>query len=186
MVCSMSQGNNRDLRVGNADRDKAMECLQDLYAAGYLTVSEFDERTRLACAAVTRGEITDLFVDLPRQAFSSRGNLPAPQGGREVARTSFNLPEAAKPRAGGKGQRLGIALISTIGLVGIAGIDLPGFGFAALLIPVVWILLYVMKVGPQSWYQPTPTMLERSAEQLRQLGYNARGRGDTYDPFRDR
>ncbi|MBN9644515.1 DUF1707 domain-containing protein [Corynebacterium sp. CCM 8862] len=182
----MNQGNNRDLRVGNADRDKAMQCLQDLYAAGYLTVSEFDERTRLACAATTRGEITDLFTDLPRQAFTNRGNLPATTQSQQVTRTSFNLPEITKPRASGKSQRLGVALISTIGLVAISGINVPGFGFAALLIPVVWILLYVMKVGPASWYQPTPTMLQRSAEQIRQLGSSVRGSTDSFDPFRDR
>ncbi|MQY29982.1 hypothetical protein NRB56_55760 [Nocardia sp. RB56] len=42
-----------------------MRRLSDHFAAGRLTVTEFDERTGVVAAAVTRGDLAKVFVDLP-------------------------------------------------------------------------------------------------------------------------
>lgn len=50
--------------------------------------------------------------------------------------------------------------LATIGAFG-AGLvfDAPA---VLLIIPVVFILLYVIKIGPESWHTPSPEALERS------------------------
>ncbi|WP_433661907.1 DUF1707 SHOCT-like domain-containing protein [Nocardia sp. CA-128927] len=54
-----------EVRVGTAEREDAMQRLSDHFAAGRLSVAEFDERSAVIAAAVTRGDITPVFADLP-------------------------------------------------------------------------------------------------------------------------
>lgn len=56
---------DRNLRVGDFERDDATARLSDHFAAGRLSRSEFDERTTQAFSARTRGELDDVMVDLP-------------------------------------------------------------------------------------------------------------------------
>ena len=44
---------------------------------------------------------------------------------------------------------------------------LLGGAVAAALIPILWILLYVAKVGPSSWHAPSVRQIEK--EQLREI-----------------
>lgn len=53
------------LRIGDAERDQAILHLQDHFAAGRLTGSEFDERLSLAIRARTAHDLAVLFTDLP-------------------------------------------------------------------------------------------------------------------------
>ena len=41
---------------------------------------------------------------------------------------------------------------------------LAGGAAAAALIPIVWILLYVAKIGPQSWHAPSVRQIERQQQ----------------------
>jgi hypothetical protein len=55
-----------DLRVSDADRDRAISELSEHYQAGRLTADEFDERSGHALQARTAKELAVLFADLPR------------------------------------------------------------------------------------------------------------------------
>jgi uncharacterized membrane protein len=53
------------MRIGDAERDRAVSTLADHYAAGRLTKDEYDERTTQAWAARFEHDIDPLFEDLP-------------------------------------------------------------------------------------------------------------------------
>jgi len=55
-----------DLRVGDADRDRALCELSAAFQAGRITAGEFDERSGHALAARTGKDLTTLLADLPR------------------------------------------------------------------------------------------------------------------------
>ena len=52
-------------RIGDADRDRAAECLREHLAQGRLTQDEFDDRLTTALGAKTSSELEPLFADLP-------------------------------------------------------------------------------------------------------------------------
>ena len=54
------------VRIGDAERDKAVSDLGDHFAAGRLTREEFDVRVDQAMAARFDSDLQPLFVDLPR------------------------------------------------------------------------------------------------------------------------
>lgn len=53
------------LRVGTAERERAVALLHDAVGAGYLDLQEFEERSTQAYAARTRGELRPVLEDLP-------------------------------------------------------------------------------------------------------------------------
>jgi hypothetical protein len=53
------------LRVGDAERDRAVEALREHFAAGRLDADELDERLDAALTARTRADLARLFTDLP-------------------------------------------------------------------------------------------------------------------------
>jgi len=55
-----------DLRVSDADRDRAVSELSGHFQAGRLTIEEFEERSGQAVAARTGKDLAVLFADLPR------------------------------------------------------------------------------------------------------------------------
>lgn len=76
-----------DLRVGNPERERAIVLLNDAFSAGYLEISEFEERSAVAYGARTRGELRGVLAQLPvaGQLFPdavarSAGVVPAPAG----------------------------------------------------------------------------------------------------------
>ncbi|GAB0104044.1 hypothetical protein JMUB6875_30180 [Nocardia sp. JMUB6875] len=54
-----------EIRIGTAEREDAMKRLSDHFAAGRLSVAEFDERSGIVAAALTRGDLDQVFTDLP-------------------------------------------------------------------------------------------------------------------------
>lgn len=60
-------GSTHDLaiRIGDAEREAAMSMLGEHLSSGRLDLAEFETRTGLVAAARTRGELEELFVDLP-------------------------------------------------------------------------------------------------------------------------
>ena len=54
-----------ELRVGDAERDAVVAQLRTHLGAGRLTIEEFEERTGLALAARTTGDLVPLTSDLP-------------------------------------------------------------------------------------------------------------------------
>jgi uncharacterized protein DUF1707 len=54
-----------DLRVSDADRDRALAELSEAFRVGRITADEFDQRSGQALAARTGKELTTLIADLP-------------------------------------------------------------------------------------------------------------------------
>jgi hypothetical protein len=55
----------RDIRIGDAEREHALELLGTHLGEGRLTVDEFGERSARVATAKTRGDLYALFGDLP-------------------------------------------------------------------------------------------------------------------------
>jgi hypothetical protein len=70
---------SREVRIGDAERDRAVAALGDHYAAGRLSREEFDERIEQAMQARFDRDLRPLFVDLPVSANSEP--RPAATGG---------------------------------------------------------------------------------------------------------
>ncbi|TFI41340.1 DUF1707 domain-containing protein [Rhodococcus sp. 1R11] len=75
-----------EIRIGTADREKALDVLGQHFSEGRLTVPEFDERSATIASATTRGQLESVFVD-----------LPAASGTASVARSDAGNP-AVKDR----------------------------------------------------------------------------------------
>jgi hypothetical protein len=69
-----------DLRVSDADRERAVSLLREHTVAGRLTLEELSERVELAYAARTEGELAAVASDLPAPATAVAA--PAPRGRR--------------------------------------------------------------------------------------------------------
>ena len=69
-----------DLRVSDADRDRALAELSEHFQAGRLTLEEFDERSGQALRAKTARELAGLFTDLPAAQSRTAGAVVVPAG----------------------------------------------------------------------------------------------------------
>jgi hypothetical protein len=76
-------------RIGDAERDRAVQELQAHHAAGRLDLAEFDERMQAALQARTNADLVPLFRDLPSTDFSAQA----------LALPSYGEPPAPAPRA---------------------------------------------------------------------------------------
>ncbi|WP_433760162.1 DUF1707 SHOCT-like domain-containing protein [Nocardia sp. CA-135398] len=52
-------------RITVTERERALEQLSHHLGTGRLSLTEFDERSAIAAAATTKGQLAELFVDLP-------------------------------------------------------------------------------------------------------------------------
>ncbi|GGG79836.1 DUF1707 SHOCT-like domain-containing protein [Corynebacterium pelargi] len=143
-----------DYRIGDEERRQAMEQLGAHYAQGRLTFVEYDERVQQVAAATMRSELLQMFDDLPQHQ-------------RTIAPTQmYSLEEIEASRKSGRNIRGGIMGLSSVAVLAL----ISGWEQLAplfFLIPAVYILLYVMKVGPASWHAPSPKQLER--ERIREI-----------------
>jgi len=64
------------LRASHADREQAVEVLQDAFVQGRLTKDEFDSRVGHALASRTHGDLSALTADLPAGAPAPRPPRP--------------------------------------------------------------------------------------------------------------
>ena len=67
-----------DLRVSDADRDRAISALSEHFQAGRITADEFDERSSQALQSRTGKELAALFTDLPRSGAVVTSPPPRP------------------------------------------------------------------------------------------------------------
>jgi hypothetical protein len=109
----------RPVRIGDAERDEALDKLGDHFAAGRLTREELDERTGTAMGARFDSDLEALFRDLPAPSRAVVARRPRPQG-------AAVLPVAV------------MALVPLLVLAVVASIVLHG---PVLLGPVVWLLV---------------------------------------------
>ena len=73
-------GREADIRVGTADRERAVALLSDHFTAGRIDVGEYEQRCAAATAARTRGDLHAVFDDLPEPhpEFDPQDDEPAP------------------------------------------------------------------------------------------------------------
>ena len=72
--------NQRELRIGDRERDAAVTALGEHYVAGRLTKDEYDERSAVAWRARTNSDLAPLFVDLPALQLPERVTGPSTRG----------------------------------------------------------------------------------------------------------
>lgn len=150
------------MRLSDAERTDAVNDLAQALGEGRLTMDEFEDRTDAVMQATTRRELAEVFMDIPTKA-SSELKIYS-QG--EVARAyqSTRKPRLATALVGSLGLFFG-AIASFAALSGVTA-ALTGTGLL-FLIPALWIMLYVAKVGPESWHRPSPRQIER--QRMREL-----------------
>ena len=119
-----------EVRIGHAERQAAIDALNEHFSAGRLTLHEFDERTARAIAAITRTELEPLFQDLP--ALGTAPTMPAVPG-RQQESTPLRkrLPRDTI-----------MALTPFVAVVLFFILDFPNDWLLFLLIPVMGIVLY--------------------------------------------
>lgn len=148
----MSDPSHREIRVSDIDRSDAISVLGAHFADGRLAMSEYEERVQLATEAVSERELEQLFADLPPLSPT-----------REVV-PYYSDNEVDRHYRSGRNIRLGLLLSTVIGSTGLAIVLNSVWASSPvllLLIPMVFVMLYVMKAGPKQWYEPSPRQLDR-------------------------
>jgi Domain of unknown function (DUF1707) len=89
-----------DLRVSDADRDRAIAELSEHFQTGRLAQEEFEDRSGRALRARTGTELSELFTDLPRSMPPAMAASPGPvsRAGRAPSATcsaTFSATSAA-------------------------------------------------------------------------------------------
>ncbi len=95
-----------ELRVSDAERDRAIELLRQHAASGRLTPSELEERTESADAAKTRADLAVLLQDLPTSATGQAA-------GQGKARRWF-VAILGRPRRRGRSRLAGHAIALSV------------------------------------------------------------------------
>lgn len=160
---------NQHVRLSDAERNAAMSQLGKAMSEGRLSIEEYDDRCSRVAAAQVRSDLDGLFADLPE-------NFTA-QPGREMEQV-YGATEIEEARRAGSRPKAGALGLTTVAAVAGTAVTAPMIGGLSmvilLIIPVVFILLYVMKIGPASWHAPSKFQLERrrirelrSAERVR-------------------
>jgi hypothetical protein len=125
-----------DLRISDADRDRAIAQLSDHFQVGRLTTEEFQERSGIALQAKTGRELAVLFTDLPQD------RVPATQPGQATAarRSGLRLPVVL-------GAAGAVAVAAIVGAILADGHNISvHIGFGGLL-PVLIVFLIIRRRG---------------------------------------
>ena len=147
------------VRIGDHERTEAIDALGSHFAAGRLTLDEFEERTTIAASSKVRSDLDRLFFDLPpltpQEHQASASAIPLTVGAKLAHGESYydlsrRAREGQRHRAGFVALTAIIAIICIIALVS-AGHDVLAT-ISSLMVPLVVILVYPMRVGPASWY----------------------------------
>lgn len=155
--------NRADMRLSDAERNAAMSTLGRAFAEGRLTVDEYDARCQEIAKAEFHRDLEPLFRDIPQ----FHGSLGAGAHGGDVDKL-YTAHEIEAAYREGRNIRAGLLGLTTVG--SIVGATLVSSHFAVLfmaLIPTVWLLLYIMKIGPKQWYVPSARAVDR--QRLREL-----------------
>lgn len=105
------------LRLSDTERDEALRVLGEHMSTGRLDLAEYGERSARVTAAKTRGDLGELFVDLP-QPHPVIGGATA---GQPTPASTPQQPEP-KPAAGARTpaiQRFSAALMPIAGIAGL-------------------------------------------------------------------
>jgi hypothetical protein len=101
-----------DIRIGDTEREQALEALGEHMTAGRLDLEEYGERSAKITAAKTRGDLTALFTDLPE---------PRPTFGpsRPVVQPIFNEVEQQSQQVVPLARRLASAVVPLVSILAV-------------------------------------------------------------------
>ena len=154
---------NQDYRIGDTERQKAMDDLGKHFAAGRLDITEYDNRLTNVAEATMMSDLIPIFSDLPAITNTNTlASIPHAAGlPDEVAFTSSEIEENYRS---GKRIKLGITLLAFLPFFATASAStlISGITFSVFLATVI--MLYVLKLGPKSWHQPSPRALARQRQ----------------------
>ncbi|MGV0345939.1 hypothetical protein HMPREF3171_00835 [Corynebacterium sp. HMSC08F01] len=154
-----------NFRIGDQERMDAMDILGRALGEGRLDMAEFDNRCQAVAEAQTQQDLQPILGDLP----TGRGRGVVDKQVSDDA-VLYSQAEIMQARRSGRRTRAGVFWLGTIGSIGLVSIfgaagSTALSGLSILLIPTLFILLYVMKVGPDSWYTPSLRQLEQQRRQ---------------------
>lgn len=144
--------------LSDAERANAMSALGHAFSHGRLTIDEYDSRCQKIAQARTRGDVEKHFVDLP-------------EDWRRVATASsavsrlYTAEEITQARQRGSHPRLALMLLTSIGALG--AMIASNQPLVLAIIPALWVILYVAKIGPAQWHAPSESAIRR--EQARRI-----------------
>ena len=154
-----------NFRIGDQERMDAMDILGRALGEGRLDMGEFDNRCQAVAQAQTQQDLQPILGDLP----TGRGGGVVDKQVSDDA-VLYSQAEIMQARRSGRRTRAGVFWLGTIGSIGLVGLFEAVnanvmSGLSLLIIPTLFILLYVMKVGPDSWYTPSLRQLEQQRRQ---------------------
>lgn len=154
-----------NFRIGDQERMDAMDILGRALGEGRLDMAEFDNRCQAVAEAQTQQDLQPILGDLP----TGRGRGVVDKQVSDDA-VLYSQAEIMQAHRSGRRTRAGVFWLGTIGSIGLVSIfgaagSTALSGLSILLIPTLFILLYVMKVGPDSWYTPSLRQLEQQRRQ---------------------
>lgn len=129
----------RELRIGDREREAAVTALGEHYVAGRLTKEEFDDRSSVAWQARTNSDLAPLFLDLPP--------LQTPGDGRAGA--AHRPARTAPPRRGGP-PLLPVLLLA---VVVVAVLNLAPWPLLVVLV-ILWVKFFAFRLAGRSRRQP--------------------------------
>ncbi|MDY5785547.1 DUF1707 domain-containing protein [Corynebacterium sp.] len=162
-------------RLSNTERNHAMSALSNALGEGRITMEEFDQRCTAIAQATFQSDLEPVFSDIPQcptptTAVGLVGPVPVPVSATGEDVQLYSSHEIVAARRDGQKMRAGAFWLGTIGAMGVSVAAAAFSGTFTLLplfiIPTLFILLYVMKVGPDSWYTPSIRQLEKKRRQL--------------------
>ncbi|WP_459589406.1 DUF1707 SHOCT-like domain-containing protein [Corynebacterium camporealensis] len=152
-------GSSKPIRLSDAERNDAINDLARAVGEGRLSMDEFEERSDDIMRAQTKADLVPVFRDIPTQQ-TNEVKLYS-QGDIERARQAGRKPRLTTALVG----TLGLGFGGTAVLATATGVGMVLGGLALFtLIPILWIMLYVAKVGPDSWHTPSVRQIERAQQ----------------------
>lgn len=85
-----------EIRVGDTERNLALNDLSQHFVNGVLDITEFEERTNAAAVAQVRGDLDKLFLDLPDLNHATEKPLPNAPAQLTAEKELDNLMERGK------------------------------------------------------------------------------------------
>ena len=154
---------NQDYRIGDTERQKAMDDLGKHFAAGRLDITEYDNRLTNVAEATMMSDLIPIFSDLTA---ITDANTPAtiPHAAGIPAEATFTSSEIEENYRSGKRIKLGITMLMLLPVLATMPVNtfISGIAFSVFLATVI--MLYVLKLGPKSWHQPSPQALARQRQ----------------------
>ncbi|WJY68911.1 DUF1707 SHOCT-like domain-containing protein [Corynebacterium auris] len=150
-----------NFRISDAERSTAIDALGQALGEGRLSMEEFDTRCEAVAHAQFKEELDPLFRDLPARSASPTPMQPG----------VYTADEIRSARRQGQRTRAGVFWLGTFASLGgtmtlAAASASAASAVPLLIIPTLFVLFYVMKVGPDSWYTPSLRQLERQRREL--------------------